>query len=356
MRIGLDASYSIDRQPSGVGVYSQNLIAELAALAPEHRLTLCYRANRYFRSLRLPKPGPNLSRALMETVTIPWLVSRLDVFHGLNQRLPKRRFRRAVTTFHDLFVMTSEYSTPEYRERFEGFARQAAERSDRIVAVSSFTADQTSELLGYPRERIVVVPHGVNLLPEFDTEELRDFREQQGFDRPFLLNVGAIQERKNIGRIVEAFEGLPSDLMLVLAGSSGYGAEEISTRIEASPARGRIVQMGYVNADTKAKLYRAAHVLAFPSLNEGFGIPILEAMSVGLPVLTSDCSSMPEVAGDAALLVDPTDTDSIAVGLSRLIEDEELRSVLRQRGLARAAEFTWRRAAKAVLGVYEELG
>jgi glycosyltransferase involved in cell wall biosynthesis len=114
--------------------------------------------------------------------------------------------------------------------------------------------------------------------------------------------------------------------------------------------------MGYVNADTKAKLYRSAHALAFPSLNEGFGIPILEAMSVGLPVLTSDCSSMPEVAGDAAVLVDPTDTDSIAAGLGRVIEDEELRSVLRQRGLARAAEFTWRRAAKAVLGVYEELG
>jgi glycosyltransferase involved in cell wall biosynthesis len=356
VKIGLDASYSIDRQPSGVGVYSQNLIAELARLKPEHRLTLCYRANHYFRSLRRLNPGSNFSRALMETVTVPWLASRFDVFHGLNQRLPERRFRRALTTFHDLFVMTSEYSTPEYRARFEGFARQAAERSDRIVAVSSFTADQTSELLSYPREQIVIVPHGVKPLAEFEAVELREFRDQQGLDRPFLLNVGAIQQRKNIGRIVEAFEGLPSDLMLVLAGGSGYGAEEIRARIEASPARGRIVQMGYVNADTKAKLYRSAHALAFPSLNEGFGIPILEAMSAGLPVLTSDCSSMPEVAGDAALLVDPTDADSIAAGLSRVIEDEELRSVLRQRGLARAAEFTWRRAAKAVLGVYEELG
>lgn len=345
----------MDRRPSGVGVYSQNLIAELAALDTEHRWTLCYRANRFLRSLGVPKPGANCGRALMESVTLPWLASRLEVFHGLNQRLPERRFHRAVTTFHDLFVMTSEYSTPEYRARFEGFARRAAERSDRIVAVSSFTADQTTELLGFPREQIVVVPHGVEPVPEFDTAALRSFRQSLGLDRPFLLNVGAVQERKNVRRLVEAFERLPSDLILVLAGSAGYGAEAIAASIKTSPARDRIVQLGYVDAETKAKLYRTAHALAFPSLDEGFGIPILEAMSAGLPVLTSNCSSMPEVAGDAAVLVDPGDAESIAAGLSRVIEDEELRSDLKKQGLARAGEFTWTRAAKAVLRVYQEL-
>jgi glycosyltransferase involved in cell wall biosynthesis len=169
------------------------------------------------------------------------------------------------------------------------------------------------------------------------------------------LNVGAVQERKNIRRLVEAFERLPSNLMLVLAGSAGYGAEAIAASIKMSPARDRIVQLGYVDAETKAKLYRTAHALAFPSLDEGFGIPILEAMSAGLPVLTSNCSSMPEVAGDAAVLVDPGDAESIAAGLSRVIEDEELRSDLKKQGLARAGEFTWTRAAKAVLRVYQEL-
>lgn len=355
MKIGLDASYSIDRQPSGVGVYSQNLISDLAALDTEHRWTLCYRANRYLRSLRLPKPGANCTRALMESATLPLLVSRLDLFHGLNQRLPERRFQRAVTTFHDLFVMTSEYSTAEYRARFEGLARQAAERSDKIIAVSTFTADQTAELLGYPREQISVIPHGVAETPDFSPDELTSFRRQHGLERPFLLNVGAVQERKNISRIVEAFERLQLDLTLVLAGGPGYGVEQIRARIDASPARDRIVQMGYVDADTKAKLYRTAHALAFPSLNEGFGIPILEAMSAGLPVLTSDCSSMPEVAADAAVLIDPTDTTAIADGLRRVIEDETIRATLRESGLARAREFTWNRAAQSVLGVYEEL-
>lgn len=355
MKIGLDASYSIDRQPSGVGVYSQNLIAELAALHTEHRWTLCYRANRYLRSLRLSKPGPNCTRALMESATLSLLASRLDLFHGLNQRLPERRFQRTVTTFHDLFVMTSEYSTDEYRTRFGGLARQAAERSDKIIAVSSFTADQTAELLEYPRQQIKVVPHGVSELPDFSADELASFRSQHSLERPFLLNVGAVQERKNISRLVEAFETLQPDLTLVLAGGAGYGIEQIQSRIEASAARDRIVQMGYVDTDTKAKLYRAAHALAFPSLNEGFGIPILEAMSVGLPVLTSDCSSMPEVAGAAAVLIDPTDPAAIADGLRRVIEDETLRTSLRERGLARVREFTWMRAAQSVLGVYEEL-
>lgn len=355
MRIGLDASYSIDHQPSGVGVYSKNLIGALAALAPAESFTLCYRANRYLRSLRQATPGANCSRALLEPVLHNWLSRRLDLFHGLNQRLPERRFKQAVTTFHDLFVMTSVYSEPEYRARFSALAKHAAERSDRIVAVSAFTAEQTAELLRYPRKQIIVVPHGVNALPEFAAGELQRFRKENNLQRPFLLNVGAVQERKNIRRLVEAFEQMPPDLLLVLAGGAGYGSAEIASRIKSSPAQERIVQLGYVDPQTKAKLYRTAHVLAFPSLDEGFGIPLLEAMSVGLPVLTSNCSAMPEVAGDAAVFVDPADAEAIAAGLRSVIEDEDLRTALRQRGFARAVEFTWERAASSVLGVYREL-
>lgn len=354
MKIGIDASYSIDRQPTGVGVYSRRLIESLAAQSPADAFTLCYRANRYLRSWRQPIPN-NCRRALLEGITLPGLAQRLDVFHGLNQRLPERRFRRAVSTFHDLFVMTSEYSTPDYRERFSELAKHAAQRSDCIAAVSAFTADQTSELLGFPRERIVVVPHGVDPLPEFLDSALQQFRHAQGLHRPFLLNVGALQERKNIVRLVEAFERLPDDLLLVLAGSTGYGGERIGARIAASPARERIIQLGYVDDAAKAKLYRTAHALAFPSLDEGFGIPLLEAMSAGLPVVTSNCSAMPEVAGDAAVLVDPQDSEAIAEGLRSIVEDEALRQTLREEGLLRAANFTWSQAADKMLALYREL-
>ncbi len=164
-----------------------------------------------------------------------------------------------------------------------------------------------------------------------------------------------IQERKNIRRVVQAFETLPADLLLVLAGGEGYGADEINKAIEQSPARDRVRRVGYVESDAKAKLYRMATALAFPSLDEGFGIPLLEAMAAGLPILTSDRSAMPEVAGDAAVLVDPLDVQSIADGLRRVVEDEALRSGLKDRGLARAREFTWKRAAELTLGVYREL-
>lgn len=354
MKIGIDASYSIDRMPTGVGIYSRRLIAALAAQAPADEFMLCYRANRYLRSWREPIRA-NCRRALLEGLTLPGLARRLDLFHGLNQRLPERRFRRAVSTFHDLFVMTSEYSTPDYRARFSALAKHAAERSDRIAAVSAFTADQTAELLGFPRERIVVVQHGVDPLPQFSADQLAKFRQERKLERPFLLNIGALQERKNIKRLVEAFERTPKELLLVLAGSPGYGGDEIAARIAASPAHGRIIQFGYADDDAKAKLYRSAHALAFPSLDEGFGIPILEAMSAGLPVLTSNCSAMPEVAGDAALLVDPADTESIAEGLRRITEEETLRQRLRDKGLTRAANFTWSQAADKVLGIYREL-
>ncbi|MDA1235488.1 MAG: glycosyltransferase family 1 protein [Acidobacteria bacterium] len=354
MKIGIDASYSIDREPTGVGIYSRRLIAALAVQAPADEFTLCYRANRYLRSWREPIAS-NCRRALLEGLTLPGLTRRLDVFHGLNQRLPERRFQRAVSTFHDLFVMTSEYSTPDYRARFSGLAKQAVERSDRIAAVSAFTADQTAELLGFPRERIVVVPHGVDHMPQFSADQLTKFRQERGLQRPFLLNVGSLQERKNIRRLVEAFERVSNELLLVLAGSAGYGGDEIAAHIAASPARDRIILLGYVDDAAKAKLYRSAHALAFPSLDEGFGIPILEAMSAGLPVLTSSCSAMPEVAGDAAVLVEANDAEAIADGLRRIVEDQALRQLLRERGLARAAEFTWRQAADKMLTIYREL-
>ncbi len=354
MKIGIDASYSIDRQPTGVGVYSRRLMETLATRAQADEFTLCYRANRYLRSWREPL-AKNCRRALLEGFTVPGLTRRLDLFHGLNQRLPEKRFQRAVSTFHDLFVMTSEYSTPDYRARFSTLAKRAAERSDRIAAVSAFTADQTADLLGFPRERIVVVPHGVDPPTQFPDNELKDFRQEHGLQRPFLLSIGALQERKNISRLVEAFERLPGELLLVLAGSTGYGGERIAARIAASPAGERIVQLGYVDDDAKAKLYRTAHALAFPSLDEGFGIPILEAMSAGLPVLTSNCSAMPEVAGDASVLVDPHNSAAIAEGLQRIVEDEALRQNLREKGLARAAEFTWPQAAEKMLALYREL-
>lgn len=354
MRIALDAGHSLDRNPSGVAVYSSNIIRELTRQSPHDDFLLCYRANRFFRSLRRGLPE-NCSRALLEEFTVPFFASRVEVFHGLNQRLPGRRFRKAVTTFHDLFVISGEYSTAEYRKRFTAQARNAAQRSDRLIAVSEFTANQAAELLGYPHERITTIPHGVEPVAEFSALELQAFRDREGLSSPFLLHVGAIQTRKNILRLVEAFEGVGGEVRLVLAGSAGYGADRIWDRIQRSPAAARIRHYGYVAADFRAKLYRSAAALAFPSLDEGFGMPALEAMSAGLPVVASNRSALSEVAGEAALLVDPLNVDEIRAGLRRVLEDDALRETLKWAGLERVRRFTWEHAALRTLQLYREL-
>jgi glycosyltransferase involved in cell wall biosynthesis len=264
------------------------------------------------------------------------------LFHGLNQRLPRIPMRRAVATFHDLFVMTGEYSTPEFRARFTEQARDAARRADAIIAVSEFTKQQVVSLLGVPASRIHVVHHGARRLslPAKAREKI-------------ILNVGAIQKRKNIIRLVTAFAAVDSSWRLVLAGSRGFGSDKVMWAIEQSPARDRIMATGYISAEELAEWFARASIFAFPSLDEGFGMPVLEAMSAGVPVVTSNRSALPEVAGDAALLVDPDDTDSLARALRDLIADEHRRRDLARRGAARVQEFTWEKAARETWAVYE---
>ena len=351
MKIALDATYALDAEPTGIAVYSRRLIDELTSLRPDDHFQLCYRSNRWTRAMRLPRPSPNASRVPL------WWGRRAGLFHGLNQRLPTGSMRRTVTTFHDLFVMTGEYSTAEFRQKFTTLARDAAARSDLIIGISAFTAHQVAELLNYPSERIRVVPHGVDPPTPMTAGEVEAFVHKRGWrDRCVFLHVGAIQTRKNIARLVEAFEQLPGEPLLVLAGGAGFGAAAIEDRIAASPARKRIISLGYVDGPTKALLYRAASSLAFPSLDEGFGLPVLEAMAAGLPVLTSNRSALPEVAGDAALLVDPLDVDAIREGLARLAQDEGLRARLAALGLQRAGALTWRAAAARTWQAYTAAG
>jgi glycosyltransferase involved in cell wall biosynthesis len=331
--IALDATYSLGRNLSGVGVYSREILFGLATAHPEQRFQFCYRPHRWFRSFQDSLPG-NASRRLL------YGAPSAEVFHALNQRVDSRA-RRTVSTFHDLFVMTGDYSTPEFRARFTAQARGAAERSDLIVAVSSFTASQVEDLLGVERSRIRVIHHGVRMAPH------------DGAREHLVLSVGAIQKRKNIARLVKAFELLPEPWKLALAGAAdGFGAAEQLRAIEESPARSRIDVLGYVTAGQLDSLYRRASIFAFPSLDEGFGMPILEAMAHGVPVLTSNCSAMPEVAGDAAVLVDPV---NIGDALQKLAEDESLRADLARRGLDRARVSTWDRAVQQTWSVYDEL-
>lgn len=343
MTIGLDATYSEGGQLSGIGVYSREVLRGLAHAHPEARFEWYYRIHRFRAGWSAQRPPNAAARPLLEHVR----TGRARLFHGLNQRLPAARFPIRVATFHDLFVFTAEYSTPEFRERFQRQAREAAARADVIVCVSRFTASQVEEILGVPAARLRVAPHGVHL-PAAAAGERRE---------PLILHVGAVQRRKNLVRLVAAFErAAPPPWRLVLVGAGGYGWEEVRERILRSPAADRIDWTGWLPDEEVERLYRRASVFAFPSLDEGFGIPVLEAMAHGVPVLSSTRGALPEVCGDAALLVDPFQEDEIAQAVEALIRDESLRGGLARAGRTRAAQFPWDRTVQAVWAVYAELG
>jgi len=330
---------------SGVGVYSREILNGLAQRYPDQRFLFCYRPHRFLPSFRDVSVPSNASRGLLRVGGVfPWQCS---VFHALNQRVDCK-FAPTVATFHDLFVMTGEYSTADFRQRFTLQAKQAALASDLIIAVSEFTASQVVSLLGVPPSRVRVIPHGVRRPAE--TPPSDDQREN------LILTVGAIQTRKNTARLVQAFESVEQGWRLVLAGDpGGFGAEQILQQIERSPRRQDIEVAGYVDPRTLHRLYGRARVFAFPSLDEGFGMPVLDAMACGVPVLTSNRSALPEVAGDAALSVDPDSVDDISRGLRQLTTDLELRDALRQSGIRRAAAFSWERSVEMTWAVYAEL-
>jgi O-antigen biosynthesis alpha-1,2-mannosyltransferase len=341
VQIALDATYSLGRNLSGVGVYSREVLFGLARSHPRDRFLFCYRPHRFLRSFHDPLPR-NAARRILRGAP------HADVFHALNQRVDAPA-RRTVTTFHDLFVITGEYSTPEFRARFAEQAREAARRSDLIIAVSRFTAGQVEEFLAVEPSRIRVIPHGVHVPSEGPAR-------QNIARQSLVLCVGAIQRRKNVARLVRAFERLPASWRLALAGAAdGFGAAEELHAVESSPRRSDIEVLGYVTQTELEALYRRARIFAFPSLDEGFGMPVLEAMANSVPVITSNRSALPEVAGDAALLVTPDDPEEMAAALVRLASDQGLCDDLARRGRERALQFSWESALAKTWEVYKEL-
>jgi len=368
--IAIDATYTVDPEPSGIAVYSRRLIESLAGLETPHRFLICYRLSRLGRwagflrpqtriaARRRGGPRPTFSVRVMQEHLTFWLPWQADVFHSLAQRPPAFHFQKEIVTVLDVFPITGrDYSTPEFQKRFSALLREAIRRAARIITLSQYTADQLARHCDVAREQIRVIPAGVDL-PETVLEPQARQREREqlvGAGNEMVLAVGAIQTRKNTLNAVRAVASLPANYKLVLAGGNGYGSEAVHDFIRRAGLESRVKVLGYVGEDRLRLLYETASLFLFPSTEEGFGLPVLEAMAHGVPVVASATSSLPEVGGDAALYVDPRDPGDIAKKIQRGIEDVGLRADLAQRGLARARRFTWQCMAEATLKVYNEV-
>ncbi|HEU0166429.1 MAG TPA: glycosyltransferase family 1 protein [Chloroflexota bacterium] len=374
MRVGIDAriaSYTL----GGTGVYARRLSEALAVL-PEiakHELLLLHaprtpaafvppRAARVHDERLFTPSHHRLEQLLLPLELAP---RRMDVLHSTDYIPPFVRTFRSVITVHDLaFLRWPELLTPDSRRYFNGHIRRAVRSADRIIAVSQATARDLVELLDVPERKIDVVyeagwlPSDVILSGAKDLATLAGEdpsaaqRPQDDGPRDYVLFAGTYEPRKNLPLLVRAFAQVRRrgyEGSLVLAGRRGWLAEPLYAEVERQ-ALGDAVVM----TDLQPELYRRARLLAFPSLYEGFGLPVLEAMSVGTPVVTSNLSSLPEVAGDAALLVDPHDETAVADAMWRILSDAALAEDLGRRGRQQAAKFSWERAARDTLAVYEK--
>jgi glycosyltransferase involved in cell wall biosynthesis len=306
---------------------------------------------------RLAWPGRLVTRTwvTLRRPALPGgLLDRLDLVHATSAAVPPTGGRPLVATVHDLAFRHFPNAYPAAGRRYhERSARIVADEAARVLVPSEATARDLAELYGVDRSRITITPLGVEIPAEPDRAGAERLLRDLGVRGPFLLAVGTLEPRKNLPRLLDAFgvvsEELPGHWMVVV-GPVGWGP-----RLRPTWDSVRVKLAGPVGDALLHALYQAADGLAYPSLYEGFGLPVLEAMANGTPVLTSDTSSLPEVAGDAALLVDPQDRSAIAAGLVRLAGDDELRRRLVEAGRRRAAGFTWRATAAATWATYREV-
>ncbi len=357
MRVAIDASSAARSDGTGVAVYIGELARALAKVAPEDEFVLYYRASRIrARRLFLDRPGSNFSTAFPPLSLLK--TRRVDIGHGPDSRLLNIG-RTRVVTVHDVFSMiSSDWADEKFRRKKADRYAQIAKRAKLIICDSQATAFDFARLFPNARDRLRVVPLGVG--PEFSPRSAHDYDnvlDRLGIRRPYVLHVGNIASRKNLARLVDAFGQLAASrpqLGLVLAGRLSYGHEEVLEKIASCGFGERVILPGYVARDDLPCLYSAAEVFVFPSLYEGFGLPALEAMACGAPVVASDRSSLPEVVGDAGLPVNPEKEVEIAGAIDKLLSDADLRSTLTEAGKKRAGEFTWERTARETLAVYRE--
>ncbi len=368
MRIGVEAT-ALQGNKSGVGYYTEHLLRGVMRAAPEHDYLVF--VNRDVRATWTPLGAETLygrrfrrPRALWMQTALPRALAetRPALCHFTNYLAPLACPCPSIVTIYDMTIfLTPQFHHWKKRVLDRVLVPPAARRAAAILTLSESARHDIVRRLGVPAARVHVV--GAAAAPGFrpvtDPAEQARVRARYGLTGPYILYVGTIEPRKNLVRLIQAFArlkaaGLPHRLLLV--GQPGWKDAPIYAEVARLGLTGQAVFTGYVPEADLPALYTLAEALAFPSIYEGFGLPVIEAMACGTPVLTSRSSSLEEIAADSALLVDPFSVEAIAAGLARLHADPALRADLARRGARRAAAYTWERASAATLAVYAQVG
>ena len=367
MRVAIDARKLHD---FGIGTYTRNLLRHLARIDRDTEyVLLCHQPDlgigaqlgTNFRTVL--EPSPNYS--IREQIHLPWLLhrERPDVFHAPHYVMPPAVSCRSLVTIHDCIHLAFPQYLPSRAAYVYARASMwsAAHRSRRILTVSEASKRDIIRFLNVPPEKIVVVYNAIDepfrVTPS--EEAIARVRKRYQLDHRFVLYVGNIKPHKNLVRLIEAFDRLRKcgfdELTLLIIGDEISKLPALRRAVHSHKLHRHVRFLGYLPDDTLAILYRLAAVFVFPSLSEGFGLPPIEAMACGAPVVTSNVSSLPEVTGGAAVLVDPYDIESIADGIARVLSDPVLREELRVKGIARALEFSWERSVSRTREIYQEV-
>lgn len=368
VHIAIDA-HSVGAQLAGNETYAVNLIEALAEIDQSNRYTLYVTKQSAVGRFTNRWPNFQVKRTLPHTplVRIPLTLSielrknRVDVLH-VQYTAPPRTPCALVATIHDLsFEHLPETFKRRSRAQLRLTVRRTAQKAAQILTLSEFSRGDIIETYAVDPERVFVTPPAApaNFAPVTNEPELRRIRTTYGIEGDYILALGSIQPRKNLARLIRAYSSLNRVRttnrlpQLVLAGKRGWLEAATVRAAEQSEARGDILFIGYVPDSDLPALYSGAMCFAYPSYFEGFGLPVLEAMQCGTPVIAGNRTSLPEAAGDAAVLFDPFDELAIAEALTQVIENPKYRAELRVKGLERAAAFSWRTTAKLTLQAYE---
>ena len=365
---------AIPRALAGAGQYTWSLIAELGRRV-DVQLDLITRrsdADRWRqvapRSFVAPvSPDATPTRIVYGELALARVIAdrfpSAEVFFGPHYTIPTRLGLPAVVTVHDLTLVDNpEWHEPVKAIYFRAALRRAAKLARVLVCVSERTAVRLSERF-HPSGKIVVVPHGIDHSrfspnePSAGSDEAT--LERLGVIEPFVLHVGTVEPRKNLPGLIEAFDAVAADypqLSLVLVGSQAWGAQSTQRARASARHKDRIVSLGYVADDDVPALLRRAAVVAYPSFAEGFGLPALEALACGAPLVTSIDTVMSDVADDAAILVDPSDIKTIAAGIDEALRDAAARQTRREEGFVIASGYTWERSAAGHLAAFAAAG